>query len=167
MSDNELDFDFSESGEIEVEVDSSNAETPDGWYLCKITSANCKKKFNEKVGDEVINASFGLLIDEGPYAGGFASMYFPVSDPRQFASKTRMKVLQALGLTKDEAENTRFRITRNTEGNAELQGFIGERIGCMLKNEVRDERTFLQVHRDNVCRPEDLPSSEDDSEAPF
>lgn len=161
---NEIEFDFS-NGDVEIDVDNNNAVVPDGWYVLKITSATAKKKFNEKVGAEVINCSPGLVIDEGPFAGTFVSMFLPFQDPRPYAAKIRKAFFRAIGV--DDTE-FRVRFAANTEGKAELQDVIGERIGAMVKTNTRDGKDFIQVAFDSIVPVDEVPNNNgDNDDSPF
>lgn len=156
--DDSIDFDFSE-GDVVIGVDNTSATIPDGWYVCKVVSAKATKKFNEKVGKELISVSLGLSIDEGPFAGAFASGFLPIDDSRQYAAKIRKRFFAALGI--DENEFT-IRIGRNEDGTgAELKGVIGERVGVKLETNSRDGRDFMQAAMDAYIPAEDVTTDDD------
>lgn len=161
MDDNtEYEFDFSE-GDVEIGVDNSNASVPDGWYVCKITSAKADKKLNVKLGVPTISVNIGLSIEEGPYAGAYASMYLPLDDPRMYAAKIRKNFFAALGINSDEFV---AQIGQNEDRTAaELKGVKGERVGAMLKTSSRDGRDFLQCEFGTVCPVDEVPSNDDDT----
>lgn len=159
--DDSIEFDFSD-GDIEVSVDNTAATVPDGWYVCKIVSAKANKKFNEKVGAELITVSIGLAIDEGPFAGAFGSGFLPVDDSRQYAAKIRKAFFKALGVDENEFS---IRIGRNEDGTgAELKGVIGERVGAKLETQSRDGRDFLQVPFNSYIPADEVDAND---EQPF
>ena len=158
---NSIEFDFSD-GDIEIGVDNTAATVPDGWYICKITSAKATKKFNDKVGQEVINVSVGLAVDEGPFKGAFGSGFLPLDDPRQYAAKIRKSFFRALGVEETEFS---MKIGLNEDGTAaELKGVVGERVGAKLETTSRDGRDFLQVPFNSYIPVEEVPDNNGDTD---